>query len=92
MEIEALDSLRIVLDPIGQAGVALALMLVMFGIALGLRIDDFRILASRPRILFGGVAAQVLLLPLMTFGLVHLLSPPPSIALGMIVVACCPAV
>ena len=31
-----LDSLRIVLDPIGQAGIAIALMLVMFGVALGL--------------------------------------------------------
>lgn len=85
-----LDSLRIVLDPIGQAGVALALMLVMFGVALGLRVDDFRILADKPRIFFGGVAAQILLLPLVTFGLVNLISPPPSIALGMIVVACCP--
>lgn len=85
-----LDSLRIVLDPIGQAGVALALMLVMFGVALGLRVDDFRILADKPRIFFGGVVTQIILLPLVTFGLIHLISPPPSIALGMIVVACCP--
>jgi len=85
-----LDSLRIVLDPVGLAGVTLALMLVMFGVALGLRIDDFRILADKPRIFVGGVASQVLLLPLVTFGLVHLIAPPPSIALGMIVVACCP--
>ena len=90
MEIAALDSLRIVLDPIGQVGVALALMLVMFGVALGLRVSDFRLLADTPRIFFGGVVAQVLILPLVTFGLIHLLAPPPSIALGMIVVACCP--
>jgi BASS family bile acid:Na+ symporter len=32
----------------------------------------------------------VLLLPLVTFALINLISPPPSIALGMIVVACCP--
>jgi len=85
-----LDSLRIVLDPVGQAGVALALMLVMFGVALGLRVDDFRILADKPRIFFGGIVTQVILLPLVTFGLIHLIAPPPSIALGMIVVACCP--
>lgn len=90
MDITTLDSLRITLDPIGQAGVALALMLVMFGVALGLRVSDFRLLADTPRVFFGGVAAQVLVLPLVTFGLIHLLSPPPSIALGMIVVACCP--
>ena len=90
MDTETLDSLRIVLDPIGQAGVAAALMLVMFGVALGLRIDDFYILVRKPRLYFGGVVAQVILLPLMTFALLHVLVPPPSIALGMIVVACCP--
>lgn len=90
MDIATLDSLRIVLDPIGQAGVAIALMVVMFSVALGLTVSDFRILANKPRIYVGGVVAQVLILPLVTFGLIHLISPPPSIALGMIVVACCP--
>jgi BASS family bile acid:Na+ symporter len=90
LEITTLDSLRIVLDPIGQAGVAAALMLVMFGVALGLRVDDFRLLADQPRVFFGGVIAQIFVLPLVTFGLIHLIAPPPSIALGMIVVACCP--
>ena len=90
MNTETLDSLRIVLDPLGQAGVALALMLVMFGVALGLRVQDFRILADKPSLYLGGVLAQIVLLPLVTFGLIILISPPPSIALGMIVVACCP--
>lgn len=90
MDIATLDSLRIVLDPIGQAGVAIALMVVMFSVALGLTVSDFRILANKPRIYVGGVVAQVLILPLVTFGLIHLISPPPSIALGMIVIACCP--
>ncbi len=90
MDTEALDSLRIVLDPMGQVGVALALMLVMFGVALGLRVKDFGILAARPSLYVGGVVAQIVFLPLVTFGLIHLISPAPSIALGMIVVACCP--
>ena len=90
MDTETLDSLRIVLDPLGQAGVVIALMLVMFGVALGLRVKDFRILAAQPSLYIGGVIAQVLVLPLVTFGLIHVISPPPSIALGMIVVACCP--
>lgn len=89
-DIAALDSLRIVLDPIGQVGVAVALMLVMFSVALGLRLADFAALARTPRVFIGGVLAQVVLLPLVTFGLIHALQPPPSIALGMIVVACCP--
>jgi BASS family bile acid:Na+ symporter len=90
MDITELDSLRIMLDPIGQAGVALALMLVMFSVALGLRVDDFRFLLDRPTLFLGGVLAQVIALPLVTWALILMLSPPASIALGMIVVACCP--
>ncbi len=90
MDIFALDGLRIVLDPIGQAGVAAALVLVMFSVALGLRIDDFSFLRDRPVLFFGGVFAQVVALPFVTYLLILALSPPASIALGMIVVACCP--
>ena len=90
MDVTELDSLRIVLDPIGQVGVAIALMLVMFSVALGLRVDDFRFLLEKPLLFAGGVISQVFLLPLVTIGLIVLMAPPPSIALGMIVVACCP--
>lgn len=90
MDITALDSLRIVLDPVGQAGVALALMLVMFSVALGLRVDDFAFLRDKPLVLAGGVISQVVILPLATFLLILVIKPAASIALGMIVVACCP--
>ena len=90
MDIGALDSLRIVLDPAGQAGVALALVLVMFSVALGLRVDDFAFLRDKPLLFAGGVISQVVVLPLVTFLLILVLRPPASIALGMIVVACCP--
>ena len=90
MDIAALDALRIILDPIGQAGVALALMLVMFSVALGLRVDDFSFLRDKPLLFFGGVFAQVVVLPLVTFLMILVLRPAASIALGMIVVACCP--
>jgi len=90
MDITELDNLRIILDPLGQAGVAIALMLVMFSVALGLRLDDFHFLIDKPLLFLGGVATQVLVLPLATFALVLILAPPASVALGMIVVACCP--
>ena len=90
MDVTELDNLRIMLDPIGQAGVALALMLVMFSIALGLRVDDFRFLIDKPILFLGGVLAQVFVLPFVTWALILVLSPPASVALGMIVVACCP--
>jgi len=90
MDIGALDSLRIVLDPAGQAGVALALVIVMFSVALGLRVEDFSFLRDKPLLFIGGVVAQVVVLPLVTFLLILALRPAASIALGMIVVACCP--
>ncbi len=90
MDLAELDNLRIILDPLGQAGVALALILVMFSVALGLRVDDFHFLVEKPLLFFGGVATQVLVLPLVTFALILILAPPASVALGMIVVACCP--
>jgi BASS family bile acid:Na+ symporter len=90
MEISALDELRIVLDPIGQIALAIALMLLMFSIALSLQPQHFTALIQRRKDLVGGVLAQVIALPLVTFLLVLLIRPPPSIALGMFVVASCP--
>ncbi|MDX1516637.1 MAG: bile acid:sodium symporter [Woeseiaceae bacterium] len=90
MDIQAIDQLRIVLDPIGQTGLALALMLVIFGVGLGLSVDDFVSLKREARPFYGGVATQIIGLPLLTIGLLHLIDVPRSIALGMIVVACCP--
>lgn len=90
MEINELDELRIVLDPIGQIALAIALMLLMFSIALNLRPENFSALLQRQLDLIGGVIAQVFVLPLVTFCVVLLLQPPPSIALGMFVVASCP--
>lgn len=90
MDIATLDELRIVLDPAAQIALAVALMLIMFGIALGLQVSDFSRLLTRRAVFFGGVFSQVVGLPLVTLALVILISPPPSIALGMLVVACCP--
>lgn len=90
MNIQSLDELRIVLDPIGQVALAIALMLLMFSIALSLRPESFAALLQRRMDLVGGIVAQVAVLPVVTFCLVLLLQPPPSIALGMFVVASCP--
>ena len=90
MDISELDKLRIALDPVGQVALALALMLLMFSIALNLSVKDFTLLLQRRVLLIGGVIAQVVALPLVTFLIVMLIQPAPSIALGMFVVACCP--
>lgn len=67
-----------------------ALALVMFGIALEISIDDFKRLLKNPKPIFVGVFSQFLLLPAITYVLVLLTDPLPSIALGMFMVAACP--
>lgn len=67
-----------------------ALAFVMFGIALEISITDFRQLLKKPKPILVGVCSQFLVLPAITFLLVLLLKPPPSIALGMFMVAACP--
>ncbi|MEO0399313.1 MAG: bile acid:sodium symporter [Pseudomonadota bacterium] len=86
----AIDQMAIALDETGRLGVAAALFIIMLGVAMGLRLQDFRFLKTAPRLFFGGVFAQILLLPLATLLLIGLIKPPPSVALGMIVVAACP--
>ena len=68
----------------------IALALVMFGIALEISINDFKRLVQNPKPIFTGVFSQFLLLPVVTFLMVWLIEPIPSIALGMFMVAACP--
>jgi len=62
----------------------------MFGVALGITFDDFKQLLKQPKLVLIGVLLQFVLLPLVTFLLVILIKPQPSIALGMFMVAACP--
>lgn len=63
---------------------------ILLGIALDTRVEDFREAARRPKVIALGQIAQFLLLPAITFGLTLLLGVRGSVALGMILVACCP--
>jgi len=67
-----------------------SLAVIMFGVALELTVDDFRRLLKDPKPAVVGVCSQFLLLPLITFLLVLLFEPHPSMALGMFMVAACP--
>ena len=64
--------------------------IIMFGVALDLKWESFRKVWRSPKALVLGVTCQWILLPLFTYILIVLLKPQPSMALGMILVACCP--
>lgn len=66
------------------------LAVVMFSIAIDLKPEDFKRLAHAPKPLIAGLFSQFVVLPVLTFGLVLLTNPQPSIALGLILVAACP--
>jgi BASS family bile acid:Na+ symporter len=68
----------------------LCLALIMFGVALDLKIEDFRRIAQSPKASFVGLTSQFILLPFVTYLLVVVIQPQPSIALGMMLVAACP--
>lgn len=85
-----LDDLSFTLEPAAQMMLAAAIVIMIFAISLGLKREHFLFLRSDPKLFWGGVAAQIIGLPVMTLVLILVLAPPASIALGMIVVAACP--
>lgn len=86
----SLDSLQINFNAQGLMVLNIILALVMFGIALELRKQDFLNLWHNKKSAIAGLVAHFVLLPLLTFLLVLVLKPSPSIALGMILVGSCP--
>jgi BASS family bile acid:Na+ symporter len=85
-----IDAVRLNFSPQRLHLLNVSLGVIMFGVALNLTTEDFKRLVRHPRPALIGVCAQFLLLPAVTFLLVWSLRPPPSIALGMILVAACP--
>ncbi|MBC6367944.1 bile acid:sodium symporter family protein [Algoriphagus sp. AK58] len=85
-----LDSIRLNFSQGDLILLNLALALIMYGVALDLKWQDFRYLVKNPKSFFLGVFSQFLFLPFLTWILIHWIQPPPSVALGMFLVAACP--
>ncbi len=64
--------------------------IVMFGMGLTLKPNDFRILFSHPKDVLIGTVAQFLIMPLLAFLLVKAFSLTPELAVGVILVGTCP--
>lgn len=84
------DEIRLNFSPASLMLLNWVLAFLMFGIALDTRVEDFRRVARMPWAMAVGIAAQFIVLPAVTFMLTLALQVGPSIALGMILVACCP--
>ena len=87
---DPIDSAQLTFNPTTLMILNVIIGLIMFGVALDIRVDDFRRVVRDPRGPLIGLGAQFLLLPALTFLIVLAIDPVPSIALGMILVAACP--
>ncbi|WP_299008193.1 bile acid:sodium symporter family protein [uncultured Tenacibaculum sp.] len=85
-----IDDIKINFDTEALWMLNIALAIIMFGIALDIKIEDFKRLINNPKILFVGLLSQFILLPLLTFILIYIIKPYPSFALGMMMIAACP--
>ena len=68
----------------------IALGLVMLGLGLSLTTDDFARVARHPKAVAIALVCQILVLPVICFGLVQLFGLPPVLAVGMMLLAASP--
>lgn len=71
-------------------GLPVALGIIMFGLGLSLTPRDFTRVAKHPRAVFIALVCQLLVLPLVCFGLVLAFQLPPVLAVGMMLLAASP--
>lgn len=90
--LQQLDPIRIHFSASGMHLINLVLCLVMFGVALEIRISHFRKLLSQPRLALSGIFSQMIALPAITFVLIVIFNRflTPTVAMGLILVASCP--
>ena len=63
---------------------------VMFGMGLTLNLQDFKVVFSRPKDVITGCIAQFTVMPLLAWGLARVFSLDEALALGVVLVGCCP--
>ena len=66
------------------------LAIIMFGLGLGLTISDFLKVIKRPGDFIVGFLSQVILLPIIAFGLILIIPMPIEIAMGVMIIAAAP--
>jgi len=85
-----LDSISINFDQNQVILLNICLGILMFGVALDLKVSDFKYVLKNPKAVIAGMISQLILLPLITLVLVWIIRPEYSLAMGMILIAACP--
>ncbi|GAB2678640.1 bile acid:sodium symporter family protein [Thalassiella azotivora] len=71
-------------------GLPIALAIIMFGLGLSLTVGDFRAVARSPKAVAVALVLQVLVLPVVAFGLVTVFDLDPLLAVGVMLLAASP--
>lgn len=64
--------------------------IIMFGMGMALKPDDFRIVISRPRDVIVGCVAQFTIMPLLAWTLSRVFALDEALTVGVVLVGCCP--
>lgn len=85
-------NIRLFTDPLGNGFTWQSIIIgfIMFSMGLTMTKDDFKILAQRPFDICIGAIAQYLIMPFSALFICKLLNLPDALALGLILVGCCP--
>lgn len=73
-----------------QIFLPLSLAFIMFSVGMELTIQDFRRVAIQPKDFLIGAFSQIILLPLVAFGLLSFWSIDPALSVGVMIIAACP--
>ena len=71
-------------------GLPAVLCIIMLGLGLSLKLDDFLRVLRQPRTVLIGLLCQIVVLPILCFGLTYASGLPPAIAVGMMLLAASP--
>jgi bile acid:Na+ symporter, BASS family len=85
-----IDQVQLNFNPITLLILNGILGFILFGVSLDLKLGDFKLIYKMPKEVLVGLSGQLILLPLLTVGLILIIKPQASLALGMILVASCP--
>ena len=68
----------------------LSLSFIMFSLGLGLKIQDFKNIMNNPKAFIIGIVNQMIVLPIVAFLIIIMFNLPSNLAVGMMILSCCP--
>ncbi len=68
----------------------ISLVFIMFTLGMGLTPDDFKLIVREPKAFGVGILNQMIILPVIAFMIISLIGLTAEMAVGMMILACCP--